>query len=77
MQPSEAFLAAKEIGATTILNPAPATGIAALPEGLLELTDWLIPNENEFLALSNEVVSESSIFFLCIWQEIFSHCDAG
>ena len=57
----EAFLAAKEIGATTILNPAPATGIAALPEGLLELTDWLIPNENEFLALSNEVVSESSI----------------
>lgn len=56
-----AFLAAKEIGATTILNPAPATGIAALPEGLLELTDWLIPNENEFLALSNEVVSESSI----------------
>ena len=56
-----AFLAAKEIGATTILNPAPATGIAVLPEGLLELTDWLIPNENEFLALSNEVVSESSI----------------
>ena len=56
-----AFLAAKEIGATTILNPAPATGIAALPEGLLELTDWLIPNENEFLALSNEAVSESSI----------------
>ena len=58
----EAFLAAKEIGATTILNPAPATGITALPDGLLETTDWLIPNENEFQALSNEVVSESSIF---------------
>ena len=58
----EAFLAAKEIGATTILNPAPATGINALPDGLLEITDWLIPNENEFHALSNEVVSESSIF---------------
>ena len=58
----EAFLAAKEIGATTILNPAPATGITALPDGLLEITDWLIPNENEFHALSNEVVSESSIF---------------
>ena len=58
----EAFLAAKEIGATTILNPAPATGITALPDGLLETTDWLIPNENEFHALSNEVVSESSIF---------------
>ena len=58
----EAFLAAKEIGATTILNPAPATGITALPDGLLEITDWLIPNENEFQALSNEVVSESSIF---------------
>ena len=58
----EAFLAAKEIGATTILNPAPATGITALPDGLLETTDWLIPNENEFLALSNEIVSESSVF---------------
>ena len=56
-----AFLAAKEIGATTILNPAPTTGITVLPDGLLEVTDWLIPNENEFLALSNEPVSESSV----------------
>ena len=56
-----AFLAAKEIGATTILNPAPTTGITVLPDGLLEVTDWLIPNENEFLALSNEAVSESSV----------------
>ena len=56
-----AFLAAKEIGATTILNPAPTTGITVLPDGLLEITDWLIPNETEFLALSNEPVSESSV----------------
>jgi ribokinase len=84
-----AFLAAKEIGATTILNPAPATGIAALPEGLLELTDWLIPNENEFLALSNETVSESSIssfvsgkkfsLIVTVGEEgvIFANQDAG
>lgn len=40
-----AFRVAKERGATTILNPAPFTPLA--PQ-LLELTDWLIPNETEF-----------------------------
>ncbi|MDE0171079.1 MAG: ribokinase [bacterium] len=44
-----AFAAAREQGATTVLNPAPA---AALSSGLLELTDWLIPNEVEFETLS-------------------------
>ncbi|WP_028936083.1 ribokinase [Pseudonocardia spinosispora] len=38
------FQLAKHHGATTILNPAPAAPVA--PE-ILELCDWLIPNETE------------------------------
>ena len=56
-----AFKAGKVIGATTVLNPAPATDDSALPSELLELTDWLIPNENEFHALANEEVSEDAV----------------
>jgi ribokinase len=44
-----AFNAAVARGAVTILNPAPA---AALDLLLLAATDWLIPNEVEFAALS-------------------------
>ena len=44
-----AFRAARELGAVTILNPAPA---AALDEGLLDGADWLIPNETEFARLA-------------------------
>ena len=40
-----AFLAAKNRGAVTVLNPAPAM---ALPEDLLGNIDWLVPNEHEF-----------------------------
>ena len=43
------FLAAREVRATTILNPAPAAPILA---GLLAATDWLVPNETEFALLS-------------------------
>jgi ribokinase len=39
-----AFEAAKQRGATTILNPAPA---AALPAELLAVTDVIVPNEHE------------------------------
>jgi len=44
-----AFNAAVARGAITILNPAPAAKLDAL---LLAATDWLIPNEIEFAALS-------------------------
>jgi ribokinase len=44
-----AFLAAREVGATTILNPAPA---ATLSDELLDSTDWLIPNEHEVLLVA-------------------------
>jgi len=43
-----AFRTAQELGITTILNPAP---YQPLTEDLLDLTDWLIPNEIEFAEL--------------------------
>lgn len=46
---SAAFRAARELGAVTILNPAPA---AALDPALLDDADWLIPNETEFAILA-------------------------
>ncbi len=45
-----AFAAAKRLGATTVLNPAPAE---ALEPSLLAAADWLIPNESEFALLSS------------------------
>ena len=49
-----AFGAARTVGAITILNPAPAAEIG--PE-LLALTDWLIPNETEFVPLASTRLS--------------------
>jgi ribokinase len=40
-----AFTAARRRGATTVLNPAPA---APVDPALLDVTDWLVPNEPEF-----------------------------
>jgi len=39
---------ARELGATFVLDPAPAR---SLPKELLELTDWITPNEREACAL--------------------------
>ncbi|CAB4758466.1 MAG: ribokinase [Actinobacteria bacterium] len=50
-----AFTAAKARGCTTILNPAP---FEALSPQLLAVTDWLIPNETEFKALTGTESSE-------------------
>ncbi|RYX92414.1 MAG: ribokinase [Comamonadaceae bacterium] len=44
-----AFRIAREVGAVTLLNPAPAR---PLPAGLLALVDVLTPNETEVLALA-------------------------
>jgi ribokinase len=44
-----AFRAARERGAMTILNPAPA---AAIEPDLLAVTDWLVPNEVEVAHLA-------------------------
>lgn len=43
-----AFRTARELGATTILNPAPA---ADLDADLVEASDWIIPNEHELAIL--------------------------
>jgi ribokinase len=40
----------RDMGATTILNPAPASG--PLDRGLLQLCDVIVPNEHEALALT-------------------------
>jgi ribokinase len=45
-----AFRAAKDRGAMTILNPAPA---AAIDRDLLDATDWLVPNEVEVEQLAS------------------------
>ena len=45
-----ALAAAKRLGKTTILNPAPAAG--ALPAHWLSLADYLVPNELEAAALT-------------------------
>jgi ribokinase len=53
-----AFKAAKARGATTILNPAPYQQLSA---ELLELTDWLIPNETEFRELHGTLPTSDEI----------------
>ena len=45
------FAAARDAGATTILNPAP--GAPVEPE-LLGVTDWLVPNETEFALVTGQ-----------------------
>jgi ribokinase len=47
----EAFQIAKAQGVRTILNPAPAS---PLPEALLRLTDYCVPNESELEALTGK-----------------------
>ncbi|MCT8977524.1 ribokinase [Clostridium sp. CX1] len=51
----EAFRVAKEKGVITVLNPAPAKEI---PDGLLKLTDIIIPNETEAFELTNTKVDD-------------------
>ena len=57
--PTEAVLAAaqraKESGLRVLLNPAPAR---ALPDELLSLPDFLVPNESELSLLTNQPVND-------------------
>ena len=53
-----AFRAAKARGCTTILNPAPYQEISL---ELLELCDWIIPNETEFRELSGQLPTSDEI----------------
>jgi ribokinase len=51
---SAAFAAAHEVGAATILNPAPG---AVIERGLLAATDWLVPNETEFVLVGGRALT--------------------
>ena len=53
-----AFKAAKARGCTTILNPAPFQEISS---ALLELCDWIIPNETEFRELHGQLPTSDEI----------------
>lgn len=68
-QPLDAALRALQIaraaGVTTVLNPAPA---AKLPEGMLELCDYVTPNETECEALTGIAVATE--------EDAQSACDA-
>ena len=58
-----AFHAARALGATTVLNPAPAADLEA---ALLDVTDWIIPNEHEFARLagaSSDATDEEIVAF--------------
>jgi ribokinase len=48
-----AFRAARDVGGTTVFNPAPA---APLDPALLQATDWLIPNEHELALVAGQPV---------------------
>lgn len=52
------FKAAKARGCITILNPAP---FQPLSNELIELTDWLIPNESEFRELHGNLPTSDEI----------------
>ncbi|QIL19956.1 ribokinase [Thermomonas sp. HDW16] len=53
---AQALERGRALGATTILNPAPAN--VAAPGAMLELADILTPNETEFVALLGRHVGE-------------------
>ncbi|MEY3635613.1 MAG: hypothetical protein RL147_42 [Actinomycetota bacterium] len=53
-----AFKAAKSRGCTTILNPAP---FEKLSQELIDLCDWIIPNETEFRELHGSLPTSDEI----------------
>lgn len=67
----EAFALAKSSGALTILNPAPAR---ALPDELLQLTDYLTPNETEweFISGTSDQDEERLAHSIMEWQSRYS-----
>jgi ribokinase len=53
-----AFKASKKRGCTTILNPAP---FEKLSQELIDLCDWIIPNETEFRELHGQLPTSDEI----------------
>ncbi len=50
------FAAARRAGGITVLNPAPA---APVEPALIEVTDWLVPNEHEFELIAGSTLGET------------------
>jgi ribokinase len=57
MTTAAGFAAARRIGATTVLNPAPG---APIEPALVEVTDWLVPNEHEFELIAGSPLGTSA-----------------
>jgi ribokinase len=57
---AEAFRFGRAWGCPTILNPAPVPPDGIVPD-VLELTDWLVPNETEFEQLFGTAPDEDAI----------------
>ncbi|MBB5608174.1 MULTISPECIES: ribokinase [unclassified Janthinobacterium] len=57
---------ARSLGKTVVLNPAPA---AQVPAGLLELVDYLIPNEIEAAMLTGVDSSDASVLARALQQQ--------
>lgn len=53
----QAFRTARENGAVTILNPAP---FAPISQELIEVSDWIIPNESEFAGMHPQGLQPTS-----------------
>ena len=53
----EAFKTARKFGAITVLNPAP---FAPISDALIELSDWIIPNESEFAGMHPQGLEPTS-----------------
>ena len=53
---ASAFAAARRVGAITVLNPAPGEPI---DPALLAATDWLVPNETEFVQIGGRPMAGS------------------
>ncbi len=59
------FRWAKSHGAATVLNPAPAAGIVT---ELMDVTDWIVPNETEFALLTGvEPSDDAAETWATIW----------
>jgi len=69
-----AFAAAREDGAATILNPAPG---AAIEPALLAVTDWLVPNETEFVLIGGRALTGAPDDQAAAIGELGDRLDAG
>ena len=68
------FDAARAVGATTILNPAPG---ASIDPRLLAVTDWLVPNEQEFVLIGGRPLTGPLDDQVAAIDDLGEHLDTG